>query len=96
MTDPKSQPEEVPIPTTREELQALLVDANVQLALQIVKRIRAGDVGTASWLKEARAYLKDQGISLDSMTPTRTPSMEQARDLMGGLELFTPGVHHNE
>lgn len=95
MTDPKTDPEDVPMPTTREELQSLLIDANTQLALQIVRRIRAGDIGTASWLKEARGYLKDQGISLDSMQPTRIPSEEHVRDLMGGLELFTPGVHHS-
>ena len=95
MTDPTTDPEAVPMPTTREELQSLLIDANTQLALQIVRRIRSGDIGTASWLKEARSYLKDQGISLESMQPTRTPNEDHARGLVGGLELFTPGVHHD-
>jgi hypothetical protein len=91
-----TEPDDIPAPTTREELTALLIDANTQLALQIVRRIRAGDVGSASWLKEARCFLRDQGIDLQSMKPSPTEGGEALREkarLLGAD--FAPGVYHD-
>lgn len=92
-----TEPEDIPTPTTREELTALLIDANTQLALQIVRRIRSGDVGSASWLKEARCFLRDQGIDLQSMKPAPTDGREEhwEKARLLGID-FAPGVHHDQ
>lgn len=90
-----SELDDIPTPTTRGELTALLIEANTQLALQIVKRIRSGDVVSASWLKEARCFLRDQGIDLSSMKASPTDGMEalQEKARLLGAD-FIPGVHH--
>jgi len=81
-------------PATREAMRDMLLTANAKLATLICQRIDDGDIGSYSWLKEARGFLKDQGITLSQLPSTDQPLKTDLK--AAGIRLFTPGVHHHD